>query len=90
MSTRADWMYDVRVKRMFIDPVSKSRVWKLVNRSVKEVKKEDVFGCKYCGMPLRLYQGAKTEWHVQHKFSADAAACPRNNGTGTAPELKTT
>jgi competence CoiA-like predicted nuclease len=76
MSPRSDWMFDVRVKRMFLDPVSKSRVWKLVNRNVKEIKKGEVFGCVHCGKELRLYQGAKVEWHAQHKFPADAAKCP--------------
>ena len=88
MSTRTDWMFDVRVKRLFLDPVSKSRVWKLVNRNVKEIKKDDVYGCVHCGKSLRLYQGAKTEWHAQHKFSIDAAACPGALAEREAPALK--
>jgi len=75
-------MFNVRVKRLFIDPASKSRVWKLVNRNVREVKKDETYGCMHCGKSVRLYQGAKAEWHALHKNPADAASCP---GAGATP-----
>lgn len=80
MIARDGWMYNVRVKRLFIDPVSKSRIWKLVNRNVKEVKKDETFGCMHCGKAVRLYQGAKAEWHALHKSVEDAAKCPGATG----------
>ena len=81
MNAQAGWMFNVRVKRLFIDPASKSRVWKLVNRNVREVKKDETFGCMHCGKAVRLYQGAKADWHALHKSAADAASCPGANST---------
>ncbi len=74
-------MFNVRVKRLFIDPASKSRVWKLVNRNVREVKKDETYGCMHCGKAVRLYQGAKAEWHALHRVAADADTCPGAGGT---------
>lgn len=81
MNAQEGWMFNVRVKRLFIDPASKSRVWKLVNRNVREVKKDETYGCMHCGKSVRLYQGAKAEWHALHKVASDAKTCPGAGGT---------
>jgi DNA-directed RNA polymerase subunit RPC12/RpoP len=75
-TARAEWMFNVSVKRKHIDPVSKRVAWKFIPKKVKEVAKDEVYRCLHCGGKVRLHQGKKVEWHAKHLELREAQKCP--------------
>ena len=76
MTVRSEWMFDVAVKRKFLDPVTQKSEWRFVKRSINDVKKEDSYRCLHCKGEIKLHQGSKAEWYADHKDLWESTKCP--------------